>query len=302
MTLAMAWIRNRQNYEELVFCSDSRLRFGCAWDACQKVFPLPRGDCAITFAGDTKFAYPFVHAAMNAVSLHQGSRRRQVDITVVKPFLLRAINSMLNDISDFRQGETDYEEPELRMAFGGYSWLQKRFILWKFHFNPGEREFQHAEVSPWRGLGSDRRLLILGDPEASRSAIKRAERINGEKPVASEDVQEIAKSRLIELLDARNIRDGTGLDMEPFEVLRDMLRDSVSPYVGGSPQLVKVYQHLNTQPFGIRWPSSDSTSIAILGRVLAHGEKAHVPVLNPDSLEIERSNSDGSTRSEIDTE
>lgn len=292
MTLSIAWIRTLQDREELVFCSDSRLRFGCSWDACQKIFPLPRGDCAITFAGDTKFAFPFIHAAMNAVSLHQGSKRRQVDITVVKPFLLKAINSMLSDISDFPWGEFQHEEPQLRIAFGGYSWLRKEFIIWKFHFNPGEREFRHAEVSEWKGLGTGRKLIILGDPEASLSAVRRANRNHSERPHPDEDVQQLAKQRLFELLDARNIRESNGLDMEPFEILRDILRDKASPHVGGSPQLVKVYQHLNAQPFGIRWPSTSTPSIAVHGRVLAPGEKAHIPILNPDTLEIERSISD----------
>jgi len=283
-----SWIRTLADREELIFCSDSRLRFGCAWDACQKVFPLPRGDCAITFAGHTRFAFPFVHAAMNAVSLHQGSSRRQVDITIVKQFLLKAINSMLGEISDFPWGETEHEEPELRMAFGGYSWLRKEFVIWKFHFNAGEREFQQAEISEWRGLGAGRKLLILGDPEASLSAIRRAERTNGERPDPSEDVQQLSKRRLLELLDARNIREGSGLDIEPFEVLRDIIRDESSPYVGGSPQLIKVYQHMNVQPFGVRWQGISQPSVAVLGRVLARGERTHIPVLNPDTLEIER--------------
>jgi len=301
MTLSMAWVRTLKDREELVFCSDSRLRFGCAWDACQKVFPLPRGDCAITFAGDTKFAFPFIHAAMNAVSLHQGSRRRLVDITVVKPFLLKAINSMLSQISDFPQGETEYEEPELRLVFGGYSWLKKEFVIWKFHFNPGEREFRHAEVRDWKGLGSARKIIFLGDPEASLSAMKRAQRKGECKPNPEDDVQELAKKRFIELLADRNITDGFGLNMEPFEVLRDMLRSEISPHVGGSPQLVKIYQHLNAQPFGIRWASESRSSIAILGRVLEATEKAHVPVLNPDTLDVERSNGvDSDDASEVE--
>jgi len=89
-------------------------------------------------------------------------------------------------------------------------------------------------------------------------------------------------------INSRGIRDGSGLDMEPFEVLRDMIRENVSPSVGGAPQLVKVYQHLNAQPFGVRWPKSGGDGISVLGRILPHGEIAHVPVLDPDSLKTER--------------
>lgn len=300
MTLAMAWVRDRGDYEELMFCSDSRLRFGCAWDSCQKVFPLPRGDCAITFAGDTQFAYPFIHAAINAVSLHQGSKNRLVDITVVKHFLLKAINNMLGQISDLAYGKNDFDEPILRMVFGGYSWLLKRFVFWKFYFNPGEREFRHAEISEWGELGSGRRLVILGNPEASYSAVKRAERLNEQKPDPSEDIQYLAKMKFIELLDKRNIRSGSGLDMEPFEVLCDLLREEVSPHIGGSPQLVKVSQHLNAQPFGVRWPISQGGRVAVLGRILPQGEKMHVPVLDPDTLEVEQSGSKNKFKTDED--
>jgi hypothetical protein len=141
MTLAMAWVRNVGDIEELVLCSDSRLRFGCAWDACQKVFPLPRGDCAITFAGDTKFAYPFIHTAINSVSYHRGSKNRLVDINEVKPVLLNALNAMLGEICDLAHGNDGFDEPALRMIFGGYSWRKKKFILWNILLQQWRAEF-----------------------------------------------------------------------------------------------------------------------------------------------------------------
>ena len=287
MTLALAWIRNARRPHELIIASDSRLRFGCAWDSCQKVFPLPRGDCALAFAGDTHFAYPFVHMAINAVSLHRGSRRRTVDISEAVPFLLRAINAGLGQIRDLAVGRDSFEEPDLRLIFGGYSWRRKEFLIWKFHFNPGEREFRQVQVGPWNGLGTGRTLLVFGNPEASPSAVRRAGRTGGGPVKATEDVQQIAKQRFLELLDGRGVREGHGLDMEPLEVLCGMVRDGLSPYVGGPPQVVKVYQHMNVQPFGIRWPGPQDP-IAVLGRILSPGEKVHVPVLNPETLRVER--------------
>ena len=283
MTLSMAWIRDIGKQQELVFCSDSRLRWACAWDACQKIFPISRGDCAISFAGDTKFAYPFIHAALNAIELHRGSARRQVDLYEVKSVLLNALNEMLAHLSDFAVGKTDFEEPDLRFIFGGYSWKSKSFVIWKFHFNNGEREFRSAEVVNWDGLGTERRLLIIGDPSASRSAIRRAARTNDTPAESHEDIEAIAKKAFVDLLEARGIKNGKGLNLEPLEVLRDLLRRDSSLYIGGAPQIVKVYQHMNTQPFGIRWPNGDG-AIAVLGRLLPRGEKLHVPVLDTDTL------------------
>lgn len=293
MTLAMAWVRTVGDHQELVFCSDSRLRWGCAWDSCQKVFPLSRGDCAIAFAGDTKFAYPFVHAALNAVELHRGSARRQIDLYEAKAVLLNAINAMLSELRDFAVGQVDFEEPDLRLIFGGYSWKKKAFCIWKFQFNEGEREFISSEIAGWQGLGTGRKLVIIGEPSASPSALKRAARLRNSPTEKHEDVEAMAKCALIKLLEARGIKDGIGLNLEPLEVLRDLLRKRMSPHIGGAPQIVKIYEHMNTQPFGIRWPDRDGR-VAVLGRLLPAGEKLHVPILDSDTLATEQSrNSDG---------
>lgn len=287
MTLSMAWVRNVGDQQELVFSSDSRLRWAGAWDACQKIFPLSRGDCAIAFAGDTKFAYPFIHAAINAIELHRGSSRRQIDLFEAKSVLLNSINAMLSELRDFCVGQDQFEEPDLRLIFGGYSWKKKQFALWKFHFNNGEREFQSAEIAEWEGMGTNRKLVVLGDPNASPSTLRRAARTNGTAVEVDEDIEAIAKRALINLLDSRSLRGGSGLNLEPLEVLRDLIRSDSSPYIGGAPQIVKVYQHMNVQPFGIRWPSNEGR-VAVLGRILPAGEKLHVPILDPETLMTER--------------
>ena len=283
----MAWVRNVGDQQELVFSSDSRLRWAGAWDACQKIFPLSRGDCAIAFAGDTKFAYPFIHAAINAIELHRGSSRRQIDLFEAKSVLLNSINAMLSELRDFCVGQDQFEEPDLRLIFGGYSWKKKQFALWKFHFNNGEREFQSAEIAEWEGMGTNRKLVVLGDPNASPSTLRRAARTNGTAVEVDEDIEAIAKRALINLLDSRSLRGGSGLNLEPLEVLRDLIRSDSSPYIGGAPQIVKVYQHMNVQPFGIRWPSNEGR-VAVLGRILPAGEKLHVPILDPETLMTER--------------
>lgn len=283
----MAWVRNVGDQQELVFSSDSRLRWAGAWDACQKIFPLSRGDCAIAFAGDTKFAYPFIHAAINAIELHRGSSRRQIDLFEAKSVLLNSINAMLSELRDFCVGQDQFEEPDLRLIFGGYSWKKKQFALWKFHFNNGEREFRSAEIAEWEGMGTNRKLVVLGDPNASPSTLRRAARTNGTAVEVDEDIEAIAKRALISLLDSRSLRGGSGLNLEPLEVLRDLIRSDSSPYIGGAPQIVKVYQHMNVQPFGIRWPSNEGR-VAVLGRILPAGEKLHVPILDPETLMTER--------------
>jgi hypothetical protein len=49
----------------MVVASDSRLCGGKVWDQCPKIFPIARGDCMMSFSGETDYAYPL---AMHAVS------------------------------------------------------------------------------------------------------------------------------------------------------------------------------------------------------------------------------------------
>jgi hypothetical protein len=70
--------------------------------------------------------------------------------------------------------------------------------------------------------------------------------------------------------------------MEPFEVLRDMIREGIDPAIGGPPQVVKVYRHLNASPFGVYWPSRTNGRITLLGRPLLDYERFAGLVLDPD--------------------
>ena len=76
--------------------------------------------------------------------------------------------------------------------------------------------------------------------------------------------------------------------MEPFEVLRDMLREGKYNSIGGPPQIVKVYRYLNAMPYGVYWPNRESDHITVLGRPLLDYETLEYPILDPDTLEIVR--------------
>ena len=83
------------------------------------------------------------------------------------------------------------------------------------------------------------------------------------------------------------LRDGAklqagGLDMEPFEVLRDMIRAGEHPEIGGPPQLAKVYKHLNSQFFAVPWRVGDRDELCIAGRPMLSYERIEVPIIDPD--------------------
>jgi hypothetical protein len=73
--------------------------------------------------------------------------------------------------------------------------------------------------------------------------------------------------------------------MEPFEILRDIIRNDDDWAIGGTPQLIKVYKHLNHMPYGIFWPDKASHQITIMGRPILNYETFRNPVIDPDTFE-----------------
>lgn len=263
MTLSFAWVRQVQSVEELVFASDSRLRFGCSWDCCPKVFPLPRGDSAICFAGDTMYAYPLITQIKSVIEHHRRSLSRAQDLTDFKGHLLRVASDMCEQIDDLPTGQRTPDDPDAGFLLGGYSWKLRRFVLWTLHFDPHIKKFTFRPARKWRGVEGKRVLAVLGN-----SVDK-------------------AKTRLVNLLKKRGKLASGGLDMEPFEVLRDMIRDRVDPTIGGPPQVAKVYRYMSTMTYGVWWPNRDEGKVTLLGRSLLDYEKVQNLVLDPDSLQSE---------------
>lgn len=260
MTLSAAWIRKVGDVEELVVASDSRLRGGEAWDCCPKILTLPREDCAIAFAGDTWWAYPLMLQMANAIELHPGSMDRRVDIADLKGHALRVFEQMLGAVTDLPNGQTHPDRPvDTEFLFGGYSWKLGGFKIWKLHFDTEIDRYTFRPTTPWRGqTGSAvKTVAFAGDAAAT------------------------ARERLTDLLREREKLGSGSFDMEPFEVLRDIIRDEQHPTVGGPPQVAKVYKFARTQPFGVLWPDSRGR-VAAFGREGLHYESFSAPTIDPD--------------------
>src|SRR5690606_33777091 len=79
--------------------------------------------------------------------------------------------------------------------------------------------------------------------------------------------------------------DGT-LDWEPFEVLRDTILEGQHRTIGGPPQIVKLYQHMNAQMFAVYWPSRRQGTLTIGGRDTMEYERTDWPRLDAATLEV----------------
>ena len=255
MTIAVSWIRKAGRHEELVFASDSRLRSYGSWDANPKLFLLDRTDCAIAFAGDTEYSYPVINQIQTFVKSYPKSQNRFQDICHFKGHLLNMMNFMFTH-------KSDYEEPDVRFLFGGYSWDKRKYFLWHIFFDKNIKRFVSAEVRTWKGLKVNRVISFIGDYHLE------------------------FRSRLIELMKSRKKFIQGYFDMEPFEVLRDMIRENKFDAIGGAPQLLKVYEHMNRTPIAVKWKVSGIELNTLLGRPLQEYETSNYPIIDPDSLFI----------------
>lgn len=292
MTIAIAWIRDISGCEELVFVTDSRLSGdGRTFDACTKVITLPRGDCAIAFAGYSGHAYPMMQQLSHAIEAHAPLSRGSLDMVALKSHALKIFNDMGSLIlSSERVSSPVDTAPEANFLFGGYSWKSKRFDLWSIVYSTAQKSFV---AHPPKCI---RRIAYTGKLRVSTKLDGDHERLAGNIVVAGDQARE-CEIRLLEKLSHKS--DCRSIDMEPFEVVRDMLRDkNHSETIGGAPQIVKVYQYMKSAPLAVYWPDKSSGVVHLQGRPCLGYERIDRWILDPDTLRSERQCADSSVSSE----
>jgi len=280
MTIAMAWTRKVQDYEQLIFVSDSRISGGETFDSCPKILTLPRTDCAIAFAKAAAHAFPLMVQLSYAIESFPKAKRGAHEIKRVCTHALKVFDEMAKtlrtEISDPRAG---MGVPSAEFLFGGYCWRKKCFEIWSIKYDVKSKSFA-AHPAPSICYFPDGQRI-------GRVSYKHKRESYGILAIAG-DQGEVAYRRLQELLKQKRIN-GTRpfhLDMEPFEVVRDMLRDpSRSHSIGGAPQVVKVFQYLRSAPFAVYWPDRKSGRPHLHGRPVLGYEALDKQVIDPDTLE-----------------
>lgn len=263
MTLGMAWVRAVGGVRELVVASDSRLSGGQHWDANPKIMLLPRSDAVISFAGNTWDAYPLMLQAYNAIKMFPPAEKRILDVPELKGHLIRVFDHARKFITGLPRGQHAPDDPDAIFVLSGYSWRTKKFHVWTLHYDRSLAGFTFRPTTEWGGQepGAYKLITYIGDAEPIQKA----------------------KDALVSILRDRNKLQTGSLDMEPFEVLRDIIRSKAFPSVGGPIQLVKIYEHSNAVPVGVYWPDRASGVISVLGRPLLEYEKSQWGVIDPDN-------------------
>ena len=263
MTLVAAWVRHHPNTSELYVASDSRLGGGRAWDIGTKVFDLGRGDAVLAFAGHTADAYPLMLQLQSCVKMHPKLSTRAYDLAELKGHMLRIFNAMWRSISSLPNGQSVPDPAAARFILAGYSWRYEAFKIWTIYFHSPSNEFRFREASHHRKKGGGNKYFMFIGDDAN-----------------------LAQERVYELFRERKRVRSVGCHMEPFEVLREFIRDDQKPYIGGAPQVHKIYRHLNTLPYNVYWPRRQSGTVAFGGRLLLPYERNKYLAFDPDTFEV----------------
>lgn len=282
MTIAIAWVRKIRDCDELIFVSDSRLSGdGSTFDGCPKILTLPRSDCAISFAGYTGHAFPMMLQLALAIDSHAPSKRGSLDLATLRTHALKVFDGMAEQLKPSEHVMNSEEiTPGATFLLGGYSWIKKAFQLWAISYRNGDKCFV-ADPARWLTFSN----------QAGRIVLRKRKDADGElnlgRIVFAGDQASRAKDLLLEKLNGRGkgARHHKPLDLEPFEVVRDMLRDpNHAETIGGAPQIVKVYQYMRTAALGVYWPNKAAGKVHLQGRACLGYERVDRWVLDPDTL------------------
>ncbi len=265
MTLLTSWVRKRSDgNEELIIASDSRINSAGNLDCAPKILPLPRGDAAIAFAGDTYFGYPLILQLQQAVHTYSPLLDRAEDFSVLRTHTLAIFNSM---VDSFDEQVAGIGTPDSEFLLAGYSWKQKSFKMAAISYLKKEKKFAyHPSFGNIRNFTP---IVLAGD----------------KKRKAKKNLTELLQQRFGEKIvyTSTKIRPKKDYNMEPFEILRDILRETDShDTVGGPPQMVKITSYMQCRRLAVRWGGK----IYLGGRMLLDYENVDCRVLDPDTFEI----------------
>ncbi len=266
MTAVVAWKRTlKGNVEELCFASDSRLSGGGTISCAQKVFALNRGDVAMAFAGDTAIAYPYILQVINSINGYRETGTRGADIIKVRSHVINMLNQLVKGIDNSVQVEGI---PDVQIILGGYSWLEKKFHLWKICYKKDLTKFHYETAYSYGGV--EECIVYAGD------------RGDGPAKEGERTFKSFFKKKMSDEFGAA-LQDKK-LDMEPLRYLIEFLQqnDYAESTISFPPQLVKVYQHMNA----LYIPLVDGRNyIYYCGRKLFENEHVDEWPLSMDSFE-----------------
>lgn len=288
MTVAIAWVRKRKDYEEMFFASDSRLSGGQYFDACPKMLALPRQDSAIAFAGVSGDGFSMMLQLSLAIDAFPPAKTRGLALPSRKAHALNIFNEMSKRITtEVRGAETTFTDPGASFLLGGYDWHSKRFALWSLNFDKTAHQYVAHSASTLCWDIKHKKLAFHAEPRKRYLPIGMIA-FAGDQAGAA---RKMLFSRLTKRIEAgERVRH---FKMEPLEVIRDLLRDPAerkpvnSQTIGGPPQLLRVSQSAQAASLAVFWKVKGKRQLHLQGRPCLSYEILNTYSIDPEDMKIE---------------
>jgi hypothetical protein len=301
MTISIAWVRKRKDYEEMFFASDSRLSGGQTFDACPKMLALPRQDSAIAFAGVSGDGFSMMLQLSLAVDAFAPAKHRALRLPSLKAHALNIFNEMSKRItSDVRGAEAGFTDPGASFLLGGYDWGSKCFELWLLKFDKGAHEYTAHPSATLCWNTKERKLKFRAEPNKKNLPIG----IIGFAGDQAGAARRMLYSRLTKRLEAgEQVND---LHMEPLAVVRDLLKrpserkPANSQTIGGPPQVIRVSQNAQATPLAVFWKFKNRRQLHLQGRPCLSYEILDTYSIDPENMKFEYLGHSGSDYRAVD--
>ena len=101
MTLCVAWVRQTEEGQEMVFATDSCLSAGERWHYGIKLFELPRKDCLICFAGETQRTYPLILNLISSIKFDENISNPHTDIKEVLDSFATLFTDLCHEVKGY---------------------------------------------------------------------------------------------------------------------------------------------------------------------------------------------------------
>jgi hypothetical protein len=242
MTLVAAWVRQNSNLHELVIASDSRISGGESWDVCPKIVLLPRPATVMGMSGDAAEAYTFMLHAINTCSLLEGNKTGRTDLGYLARELRDTYADLRRHVRDLPFGQTTPDVPDLEVAVFAWSWRNLAFMGYSYAYDRAGALRMYRLIT----LETDRPYphYLMGDAASGARARLANLRKSRDLPVPRKGDPNASK-----------VAAEAFFDWEPLEVLVEMIKDDDVRSVGGVPQVIRIYQYGESEPFV--WRTAD---------------------------------------------
>ena len=196
---------------------------------------------------------------ISSIKLNKRLQSPRIDIEEVLNNLASLFTSLVHTIvREIKDQDVHKLRAEAEFLFGGWSWLENRFRIWRLYYSKDAEGFVFKEYTD--DPSKTRVYAFLGNPETlARNAAEQYK-----KEVFNNDSQD------------------EKLDMEPLRVLIDMSRDTGIREVDGPIQIAKVYKSGTSELFGMYWQEKPHFQ----ARTFAKHNKPDVRYFDPETLTL----------------